>query len=128
MEKINETEYLHVVWHAQPGQSPLTAEREIALAQSLEKEAAQWGVRVLALGCAADHLHLALLVPAGGFPHRLLAQLKTVSASHMPWQRREGVWRLSRNQLPYAVSYILCQKEHHARGDLWPFWELTRGK
>lgn len=123
----DEPEYLHVVFRPQRGQPSLVA-LEPALTQRLCEEAVSCAIRVLALGGTEDHLHLALLLPARRRRRQVLERLKRASEPQVRWQRRHGVWRMSLEQLPYAISYILCQKEHHARGDLWPFWELGSPK
>jgi REP element-mobilizing transposase RayT len=126
MKKVNEPAYWHFFLRIQRDQPTLKLSE--GLIQSFESEAARWEARILVLGGIENHLHLAVRLPHGCSHRRFVEGLKTASASHICWQKRHGAWELSKTQLPYAISYIICQKEHHTRGNLWPFWELADKK
>ena len=126
MGKVNEPEYWHFFLRIQRGQPALELSEELTL--SLENEAAHWEARIIVLGGTNNHLHLAVRLPHGHSHRRFVEHLKAASAPHIRWQKRHGAWLLSKAKLPYAISYILCQKEHHTRGNLWPFWELANRK
>jgi putative transposase len=46
-----------------------------------------------------------------------------VAPDRFKWQGAYGAFTVSRENLDGVKAYVLRQKEHHARNDVWPEWE-----
>ncbi len=132
--------HLHFVWATHQRLPLITAQIEMVLYPVLIGEAEKLNCRVLALNGIADHVHLALCMPAKRAPSQIMQQVKgassawarhalrpsqSLSTEPFGWQDGYGVFSLSRSHLPRAVAYIENQKQRHADAKLWAIWEET---
>jgi REP element-mobilizing transposase RayT len=91
------------------------------------------GCDVLAVGGVADHVHLAVRVPATLDIPKLMQQVKGVSSAFardvfgpdrfFRWQDGYGVFSFHALQAERVIAYIERQQQRHAENRLWSEWE-----
>jgi putative transposase len=117
--------FVHVVWATENREPVIDPELESVLTGAIREKCRELGCPVVALGAAADHVHLlARLAPAVSVA-TLVGQVKGVSAhsaNHRPdrgprfqWQRSYGAFSLDAERVPDLAAYIANQKHHHAQ-------------
>lgn len=83
------------------------------------------GMKALAIGGVADHVHLLLSLPAA-MPVAKAVQLIKAGSSKMvrqtfsatfEWQEGYGSFSVGVSQVPRTVAYIQSQAEHHRKWD-----------
>lgn len=140
MQRSKSEIYLHFAWATHRRMPLITPEIEPVLYAFITGEACRLGCDLLALGGVADHVHLALRMPAKRSPSQLMQQIKGASSAWVRstirptqalatepfgWQDNYGVFSISRSHLGRVIAYVENQKGHHASGKLWPQWEET---
>lgn len=129
--------YLHLVW-ATWDRLPLLGEEEVLsrVYRCIREECLGLKCEPLAIGGIADHVHLLVRLPTTTSVANLVKQVKGSSAhlvsqeirqgDFFKWQGGYGAFTLRRSDVPTVTRYILEQKQHHTRGDLWDDWEMTQ--
>ena len=125
--------YLHFVWGTWRREPMVTPEIERAIYRCIEMECGRLRCAVLAVGGMPDHVHLVLRVPTTVSAAQVMKQVKGVSSTFgrghcgerrsFGWQDNYAVrsfWPEARDRV---VAYVLNQKDHHTKGDLWSDWE-----
>jgi putative transposase len=131
--------FIHLIWATWDRQPILTDELAPRVQHVVAKKAQECGAEVLAIGGAADHLHLLVRLPPTMAVAELAKQLKGSSAyfvahriapgSGFKWQGSYGAFSIGRRQLPHVCDYIARQREHHDANAAIVRWEehvLTR--
>lgn len=76
-----------------------------------------------AIGGIADHIHIVVTIKPTIRIDEWLGRLKGSSSHEMgksvAWQHGYGVVSFGTKALPWVVNYVLNQKEHHRRGDIY---------
>ncbi len=127
---------LHLTWHTKDNTPVLVDFVEGRTHQYLKHRALETaGVIVHAINGTADHVHLAVSVPATLLISEWIGQLKGASAHHinheicnrkvLEWQTGYGVVSFGTKDLPWVVGYVEQQKEHHARRSTFDRLERT---
>ena len=82
-----------------------------------------------AVGGIEDHIHLVTTIKPTIDIDGWIGQLKGVSSHEMDksmqWQSGYGVVSFGTEDLKWVVEYVLNQKEHHRRGDIYDRLERT---
>ena len=80
------------------------------------------GIKILAIGGTANHLHILLAVPARESLSTVVRDLKANSSRWMSengvefsWQEGFGAFSVSLSQVPMVKRYIRNQAEHHKK-------------
>lgn len=116
--------YYHLVWSTWERQPMLSAEIEPVVHNYLRTKAIGLGALVYAVNGTADHVHMVAAVPPKVSVATFIGQVKGASStkfnqtslakSRFKWQDEYGAFSFDRKRLPYVVSYVERQKEHHA--------------
>jgi putative transposase len=102
---------------------PETEERLWAYMGGIAREN---GIRALAIGGSADHVHLLLALPSTMAVATAMREIKRGSslwmheACGMPgfaWQEGYGAFSIGESQVEATVAYIANQKAHHSKRD-----------
>ena len=120
---------LHITWHTKQRAAVIVDGIERQLYQYLQQRVRQApGVICQALGGTTDHLHLAVTVPPTLLVSHWVGQLKGASAHYinhqianrkiLEWQSGYGIVSFGTRDLPWVVSYVRKQKQHHGRGTI----------
>ena len=126
---------VHFVW-ATWDRSPLVTD---AIARDLykyvEAVCSDDHCKVLAIGGMPDHVHLLVLLSgtvtmANFVRHVKGGSLRSVAKRLTPgewfaWQGSYGAFSVSQANIPKVIAYIQNQKQHHAKGTLYPNAEET---
>jgi REP element-mobilizing transposase RayT len=122
--------YLHFNWHTKNDLPLITPEIEPSIYTILEHKCRSLkGVSCLGIGGTETHCHAAIQIEPYVNISETAGQLKGASSrilnlregeKSLEWQRGYGVVSFSKSQLPQVLDYIAHQKDHHARGLLWP--------
>jgi putative transposase len=125
--------YLHLTWHTKNNARVITDFIEEPLYQYLRWRAAETqAVEVHAIGGIEDHVHMVARIPPTLLISEWIGQLKGASSheinkrvrrSLLHWQEGYGVVSFGKQALMKVVSYVQNQREHHARGTLYPALE-----
>ena len=93
------------------------------------------GAIVFALNGWYDHVHLIASIPAKLAVATFIGQVKAVATARFNksghpqapiyWQSEYAAFSMDKKRLPYHISYVEKQKQHHAGGCLIPFLERT---
>jgi putative transposase len=128
--------YLHITWHTKENARVITELIEQPLYQYLRSRGTETpAVEVHSVGGIEDHVHLAVRVPPTLLISEWIGELKGASSHEMNkrvrrsllhWQEGYGVVSFGKRALKEVVSYIQNQREHHAKGTLYPALERIR--
>ena len=116
---------LHITWHTKHDAPVLDDAVENRTHHYLRHRALQTpGVIVHEVGGTVDHIHLAVSIPPTLVIADWIGQLKGACSHHinheicnrkvLGWQDGYGVVSFGTSNLPWVVSYVRNQKEHHA--------------
>ncbi|MBI5762209.1 MAG: IS200/IS605 family transposase [Planctomycetes bacterium] len=117
---------LHITWHVKDNTPVLIDSIENRCHHYLRHRALQTsGVIVHEVGGMPDHVHLAVSLPPTLLISEWIGELKGASSHYinskianrkvLAWQTGYGVVSFGSKDLPWVVSYIRNQKEHHAQ-------------
>jgi putative transposase len=118
---------LHFVWHTKDSTPVLGSSIEKHLYGFLRERALQTpGLYFHAIGGIEDHVHLVVSVPPTLLISDWVGQMKGASShsiNHrianrhlLDWQTGYGVVSFGTRDLPWVISYVRNQKQHHAKG------------
>lgn len=124
---------VHIVWATRERQPLLPIELDPWLQQTLDVLGRELRCPVLAVGNAADHVHvLTRLVPTvclGDLVQRWKGttsyQAKRIRAVPLRWQDGSSAHSVSPAHAATLIEYIEHQREHHERGDVRERWEQS---
>jgi putative transposase len=125
--------FCHLVWATWDRLPLITPEIEVRLYGAIRSKLRQLKCVPIAAGGTADHVHcLCQFGPTLAISY-LVQQVKGASshlmthevpgAQDFKWQGAYGAFTVATEGVPGARAYILNQKKHHAKGDLWNEWE-----
>jgi REP element-mobilizing transposase RayT len=113
----------HIVFSTKERIALISAELQPRLWNYLAAIARNHGVRVLAIGGTANHVHILLNLPTDQKLADVVRTLKCNSSRWVRetdrkcgWQDGYGAFSVSPSQLPAVERYIAHQEEHHQRG------------
>jgi REP element-mobilizing transposase RayT len=120
---------LHLTWHTLNSAPMLTGDIESHVHRSLKDRALSTkGVFVHAVNGIADHVHMVVTIPPTILISDWIGDLKGSSSFHinqrianrhvLDWQAGYGVVSFGTKDLPWVISYVERQKEHHAHGTI----------
>ena len=122
--------YLHLVWATYQREPLLVGDTENLIYACIRAEAKHMKCRILALGGAADHVHLAVEPLSTYGPSKVVQQIKGASSRFadskgiaFKWQAGYGCFTLSRPHLKTVILYVENQKRHHTEKTFWVSWE-----
>ena len=125
--------YLHITWHTQDNARVITDLIREPLYQYIHSRATETtAVEIHSIGGIEDHVHLAVRAPSTLLVSEWIGELKGASSHEMNkrlrrsllhWQEGYGVVSFGKQTLKDVVSYIQNQREHHARGTIYPALE-----
>ncbi len=124
--------YVHIAWGTKWRATSLVAQVEGAVYRSVERQVGRMGCEILAIGGAADHVHLLLRVPPSEAVSKIVQMAKSVStkaarerSGHGEFEWHEGFAAISvsRSHVVRVQKYVEGQAERHQSGRLWPEWE-----
>ena len=118
---------LHFVWHSRKNATVLVDSVEHQLRGFLKDRALQTpGLYFHQVGGIEDHVHLVVSVPPTLLISDWIGQMKGASAHYinhrianrhlLDWQTGYGVVSFGTGDLPWVISYVQNQKQHHAKG------------
>lgn len=120
---------LHITWHTKRNDPVLTPEIESRVHHYLEHTTRQTkNVFFHAVNGTQDHVHLVASVPPSLLVSEWIGKLKGGSSFYinheivnrklLDWQEGYGVVSFGTRDLPWVISYVEKQKEHHAKRTL----------
>ena len=118
---------LHFVWHTKENVPVLEGSIEKHLYDFLKDRALQApGLYFHAIGGIEDHVHPVVSVPPTLLISDWIGQMKGSSSHYinhrivnrhlLDWQTGYGVVSFGTGDLPWVISYVRNQKQHHAKG------------
>lgn len=121
--------YYHIVWATKNRDLLITPEIEPALHRYLRGKIISLGGVFHAVGGMDDHIHVVTSISPKIAVANFVGQLKGASShwvnhsnkfdSALYWQDGYGVFSFGKKVLPRVISYVLNQREHHMKNDLW---------
>jgi REP element-mobilizing transposase RayT len=127
---------LHLTWHTKNNDAVLDEVIEARTHQYLRHRAIQTeGVVVHAVNGTADHIHMVVSVAPTVQVSDWVGRLKGATSHHINneicnrhvlfWQDGYGVVSFGTRDLPWVISYVQNQKEHHKTGRTFERLERT---
>jgi len=120
--------FFHLVWATRDREPILTADLEPKILAWMAAKSRELRCVPLALGAMPDHVHLLISAHPTVAISTMVKEIKGVSSYYasrdcsptrpLAWQIGYGVFSVSRNDLAMIRSYVLNQKDHHARRQL----------
>ena len=117
---------LHITWHTKSNLPLIKPEIETKLHQFLKHKIIETGGAYFhAVGGTDDHVHLAVSIQPELHISQWIGALKGGSSFYinkltnhklLEWQRGYGIVSFGTKDLPWVVSYVLNQKQHHRKG------------
>ncbi len=118
---------LHLTWHTKQSAPVLTEVIEDRLHHYLQHRILQAsGVLFHGIGRTENHIHLAVSILPTLLISEWVGELKGASSHYinheianrklLEWQSGYGIVSFGAKDLPWVLSYIKNQKQHHARG------------
>ena len=121
--------YYHIVWATKGRDLLITSQLEPALYNYLRGKIISLGGVFHAVGGIEEHIHVVASIPPTIAVANFAGQLKGASShwvnhqncfsSALYWQDGYGVFSFGKSALPRVVAYVLNQREHHTKDDLW---------
>jgi REP element-mobilizing transposase RayT len=125
--------YIHLVWATYDREPLLTGEYENAIHPCIAEKCREAGCVPLAIGGMPDHIHALVRLSSTVSTAQLVKSMKGASSHLMThsicpshgfrWQASYGAFSITESHVSRVAEYIQRQKEHHAKGDLWPMLE-----
>lgn len=126
--------YYHIIWAVKYRQPLITPDLEPIILSAVRRKSAKLESPIHAVNTAYDHIHVAVTISPKVAVAKWVRQVKGLSAHEINeqypgadnafrWQRGYSVWTLGKKTLPYIVTYVENQKEHHANNTLEPYLE-----
>jgi putative transposase len=115
--------YYHLVWSTKYRLPLIDVAWEEELFGYMRGKAVALECKMFAINGTADHMHIAISIPAKLAVATLVGQLKGASSHRVnelfvphkafAWQSEYGAFTFSENSLPRVVNYVNNQKKHH---------------
>ena len=124
--------YVHDLWWTTDNSSSLTGESIARLGPYITRFAQTLGVAVLAVGGAADHLHLLFDLDSNRSADEITAELQktttrylrdTLAVRGFAWSEASALFSVSPHETPVLREYIEENYERHAENRLLPYYE-----
>lgn len=125
----------HIVWHTKSNLPLIKPEIETKLYSFLKHKIIETpDVYFHAIGGTENHVHLAISVPPNLLMSDFIGKLKGGSSHHinqtsnhklLQWQRGYGIISFGTKDLQWVISYVLNQKEHHRKDEIYKRLERT---
>ncbi len=116
--------YVHVVFSTKDRRPLIPEAKSPVLWKYLAGIAAKYGMKVVAIGGMADHVHLLLSCAPDVSVSKAVNVLKSKSSKWMRTESQEFAWQegyagfsVSSSVLPKITEYINGQSEHHKKRD-----------
>jgi putative transposase len=128
--------FYHLVWATKNREPLLAVEVEAVVYDLLRAKAVGLGAALYALNGTVDHVHMMVAIPPALAVAEFVGQVKGVSsakynksgrAAVLYWQADYDAFSFDGKRLPHIISYVECQKEHHAQSNTIPTLERTAG-
>jgi putative transposase len=123
---------VHIVWSTLNRQPLLAPERDSLLRHVLFDKAGAVGSRLLACGCAVDHVHVVAHLPPSSTLADLVRRMKGASAYELsrsrhwptPLRWQEGYWAesVTPSSTSRVIEYVESQRTRHASASLQERW------
>lgn len=120
---------LHITWHTKGNLPLIKPEIETKLYKFLKEKILETPeIFFHAVGGIENHVHIAVSVPPTIQPAEWIGKLKGASAyfinqgsNHklLEWQNGYGIVSFGTKDLKWVVNYVLNQKEHHKKGNIF---------
>ena len=127
--------YIHLVWSTWDRLSLITPTVEAELFRVLAQKCRELGCLPIAIGGAADHVHVLVSLHPAIAVATLVKEMKGASSHAVAhsispgeffrWQTNYGAFSVSPDIASTVGRYIARQKEHHATGDVRAEWETS---
>ena len=127
--------YYHIVWATKERRPLLTPAVLQVVLSALRSKGKECGAVTYAVNGVADHLHLAVRLPATVALAKYVEAVKGYGSwrvnhtpdtdEHLYWQPGYGALTFRKADLTTVVRYIERQAEHHSAQTLWPEFERT---
>lgn len=113
--------YYHIVWATKHRQAIITTEIEALLIRVMCDKSSELRCAIHAINTAYDHIHIAVSIRLSISVAEWVRQMKSLSSlrvrqemdNEFRWQGSYSVHTFGRKALPFVVSYIEKQKQHH---------------
>jgi putative transposase len=126
--------YYHAVWTTFHREPAITPQIEPVIIDTVKRKSSMLNCPILAISTVTDHIHIAVSITPGIAAAEWVRNVKGLSTrevnslfpdlpSHFRWQKSYGLLTCGEKNLPFVVSYIERQKEHHANNTLEPYLE-----
>lgn len=126
MSETYTTILTHVVFSTQGRRNLIPAELEPQLWDCIAVSARRLGMKALAVGGTADHIHILLSLPATVALATAVQQIKAATSKWLrercqqtdfAWQEGYAAFSIGSDQVDATIVYINRQPEHHRERD-----------
>ncbi len=127
--------YCHLVWSTWDRLPLIHSSVEGRLYGAMRSKIEELHGTTLAIGGIEDHVHVLCSFEPALSISQLVQKIKGSSSHFMnhqvvpdnsfKWQGAYGAFSVSHRDLETVRTYVLNQKEHHRKAQLWPDWEQT---
>src|SRR5690554_1147586 len=123
----------HIVTATKYREPLLTPDVESVAYKVLRMEAETLGAKISHIGGIEDHIHIIAAIPPTLAVSTFVGRIKTEATkalkrnfAHLDafaWQPGFGAFTLNPNDMDGIIHYVLNQKNHHRKDDLWAQFE-----
>lgn len=128
--------YYHVVWTTKNRAPWILANTEQHLMTAIHEKSQSLKCRIESVNAWIDHVHVAVQINPNlaisdwvrqvkGYSSFYINQLFPDFEEKFRWQESYGVQTFGVKQLPFIVSYITRQKQHHESNTIYAYLEKT---
>ncbi|MCC6804912.1 MAG: IS200/IS605 family transposase [Anaerolineae bacterium] len=128
--------YYHIVWATKNREPLISPAVEVVISNAIRSKSHELRCPILAVNGIADHIHVAVSIRPTLAIGDWVGQVKGASScevnltfpdleTRFRWQSEYGVLTLGAKNLPFVISYIENQKDHHRQDDLQPYLEQS---
>lgn len=123
----------HIVWATKNRDPMIDPDMEPIIHKALFLKAQDMGGKIIVVGNIEDHIHIIAAIPPSVPLPDFIRTIKAGSSfavhkafphkSLFAWQKGYGIFTLNPNDFQAAVEYVVNQKAHHAKNNLWNWFE-----
>lgn len=128
--------YYHLIWTTKNRAPWVLADTERHLIAAIREKSEGLKSRIESVNAWIDHVHVAVQITPSLSVSEWVRQVKGYSSFHINrlfpdadekfrWQESYGVLTFGVKQLPFIVSYIEGQKQHHEANTTYAYLEKT---
>ena len=113
----------------------ITPKVETIVHHVIKEKAMDLNCKIIAIGNTDNHIHMIAAIRYSIALSNFIRAIKASSSlavrkanlnTEFRWQKSYGAFTMEYDRLDGIIQYVINQKQHHAKKNLWEKYEITR--